>query len=63
MNPAENAFHAEMVQNGCLKFWSGLRKAKGKEGDLELLEELAETIKQTAMCGLGQTAPNPVLSH
>jgi NADH-quinone oxidoreductase subunit F len=34
----------------------------GNEGDIELLEELGETIKDTAMCGLGQTAPNPVLS-
>ena len=39
-----------------------ITEGKGQEGDLELLEELAETIKQTAMCGLGQTAPNPVLS-
>ncbi len=35
---------------------------EGKEGDIELLLELGETIKDTAMCGLGQTAPNPVLS-
>ncbi len=35
---------------------------KGKEGDIEKLEELAKTIKATALCGLGQTAPNPVLS-
>jgi len=35
---------------------------KGKEGDIELLQELATTIKSTALCGLGQTAPNPVLS-
>ncbi|MEI6297906.1 MAG: NuoF family protein, partial [bacterium] len=35
---------------------------EGKEGDVELLLELGETIKDTAMCGLGQTAPNPVLS-
>lgn len=34
----------------------------GKEGDVELLIELAETVKVTALCGLGQTAPNPVLS-
>ncbi len=34
----------------------------GEESDLEMLEELAGTINQTAMCGLGQTAPNPVLS-
>jgi NADP-reducing hydrogenase subunit HndC len=35
---------------------------KGEEGDIEKLEELATTIKATALCGLGQTAPNPVLS-
>ncbi|HPF86597.1 MAG TPA: NADH-ubiquinone oxidoreductase-F iron-sulfur binding region domain-containing protein [Candidatus Limiplasma sp.] len=35
---------------------------EGVEGDVELLEELGEVIQQTAMCGLGQTAPNPVLS-
>ncbi|ABK16542.1 NADH-quinone oxidoreductase subunit NuoF [Syntrophobacter fumaroxidans] len=34
----------------------------GREGDIELLVELATTIKTTALCGLGQTAPNPVLS-
>jgi NADH-quinone oxidoreductase subunit F len=37
-------------------------KGNGKEGDIELLEELAATIKDSALCGLGQTAPNPVLS-
>jgi len=35
---------------------------KGQEGDVELLEEIAKTVKDTALCGLGQTAPNPVLS-
>ena len=35
---------------------------KGQEGDIDLLVELGETIQETAMCGLGQTAPNPVLS-
>ena len=34
----------------------------GKEGDVELLEELCTTIKDGALCGLGQTAPNPVLT-
>lgn len=37
-------------------------KGEGKEGDIELLEELCETIKDGALCGLGQTAPNPVLT-
>ncbi len=35
---------------------------KGKEGDIETLESLASTIKSSALCALGQTAPNPVLS-
>ena len=35
---------------------------KGKEGDIELLEELCLAIKDGALCGLGQTAPNPVLT-
>jgi NADH-quinone oxidoreductase subunit F len=37
-------------------------RGKGKEGDIELLEDLAAIIKDSALCGLGQTAPNPVLS-
>ncbi|MDD2422197.1 MAG: NADH-quinone oxidoreductase subunit NuoF [Heliobacteriaceae bacterium] len=39
-----------------------IANGNGKEGDIELLLELCSTIKQTALCGLGQTAPNPVLS-
>ncbi len=35
---------------------------KGEEGDIEKLEELAINIKESSFCGLGQTAPNPVLS-
>ena len=35
---------------------------KGQDGDIEKLEELAKSIKTSALCGLGQTAPNPVLS-
>ncbi len=34
----------------------------GKEGDIELLEELGNHIRATSLCGLGMTAPNPVLS-
>jgi NADP-reducing hydrogenase subunit HndC len=37
-------------------------KGKGEEGDIELLQEICETMRDTALCGLGQTAPNPVLS-
>jgi NADH-quinone oxidoreductase subunit F len=35
---------------------------KGEKGDLEALESLAWTVKRLSLCGLGQTAPNPVLS-
>jgi NADP-reducing hydrogenase subunit HndC len=39
-----------------------ITNGEGKEGDIELLEELGNTIKNTSLCGLGQSAPNPVLS-
>ncbi|MGC8765913.1 MAG: NADH-quinone oxidoreductase subunit NuoF [Brevinematia bacterium] len=45
-----------------LEILERITRGEGKEGDIELLEELGETIKITAICGLGQTAPNPVLS-
>jgi NADH-quinone oxidoreductase subunit F len=37
-------------------------QGEGQEGDIEKLVELGNKIKDTALCGLGQTAPNPVLS-
>ncbi len=37
-------------------------EGRGKPGDIELLEDLAEGIKAGSLCGLGQTAPNPVLT-
>ncbi len=39
-----------------------LTRGEGREDDLDKLEQLAHVIKDTAMCGLGQSAPNPVLS-
>ena len=39
-----------------------ITNGEGKEGDIELLEELCEAVKDGALCGLGQTAPNPVLT-
>ena len=39
-----------------------ITKGQGEPGDIEFLEELGSTIKDSALCGLGQTAPNPVLS-
>ena len=41
---------------------TNITMGKGKEGDIELLEEMAGVIKNAALCGLGQTAPNPILS-
>ena len=45
-----------------LEILERITKGEGKDGDIELLEELAGKIKDGAMCGLGQTAPNPVLT-
>lgn len=45
-----------------LEILTRITEGKGTEQDLEDLQELAETIKDTSLCGLGQTAPNPVLS-
>lgn len=39
-----------------------IAKAKATRADLELLEELCDVVQATSLCGLGQTAPNPVLS-
>ena len=39
-----------------------ITSGKGKEGDIETLEELGQDIRATSLCGLGMTAPNPVLS-
>ena len=45
-----------------LEILERMTQGAGQEGDVELLLELGEGIKDTALCGLGQTAPNPVLS-
>jgi NADH-quinone oxidoreductase subunit F len=45
-----------------LEILQAICRGEGKPGDIELLEDLAYSIKDTALCGLGQTAPNPVLS-
>jgi bidirectional [NiFe] hydrogenase diaphorase subunit len=39
-----------------------IAKGEGNQEDLSLLEEMCEMVGQTSLCGLGQTAPNPVLS-
>jgi len=45
-----------------LEILTRITEGEGKEGDIELLEELCMKIKDGSMCGLGQTAPNPVLT-
>lgn len=45
-----------------LEILEKITSGKGEEGDIEKLETLATNIKASALCGLGQTAPNPVLS-
>ncbi|MDD5095515.1 MAG: NADH-ubiquinone oxidoreductase-F iron-sulfur binding region domain-containing protein, partial [Dehalococcoidia bacterium] len=39
-----------------------ISNGEGKAGDIEFLEELAASVKEGSLCGLGQTAPNPVLT-
>ena len=45
-----------------LEILERITKGEGVDGDIEKLEELAHQIKTNALCGLGQTAPNPVLT-
>jgi len=45
-----------------LEILTRITRGEGKENDIGMLEELAETIKDSSLCGLGQTAPNPVLT-
>ncbi|HXX82340.1 MAG TPA: NADH-quinone oxidoreductase subunit NuoF [Thermodesulfovibrionales bacterium] len=45
-----------------LDLLTNITEGKGKEGDIELLEELSRDIITTSLCGLGQTAPNPALT-
>ncbi|MGI6037621.1 MAG: NADH-ubiquinone oxidoreductase-F iron-sulfur binding region domain-containing protein, partial [Limnochordia bacterium] len=45
-----------------LEILTRITEGQGRQGDIEKLETLARNIKAAALCGLGQTAPNPVLS-
>ena len=45
-----------------LEILERISEGNGREGDVELLEELAESVKRASLCGLGQTAPNPILT-
>ncbi|KKL73990.1 hypothetical protein LCGC14_2069340, partial [marine sediment metagenome] len=48
--------------NRMLEITTDITEGRGTPEQLDLLEELADTVSQTALCGLGKTAPNPVLS-
>ena len=45
-----------------LKILNRICEGKGEEGDIELLEEISDVVRDASLCALGQTAPNPVLS-
>lgn len=54
--------HCRLGTKRMLEILTRITEGNGKEGDIELLRELCLTIKDGALCGLGQTAPNPVLT-
>ena len=45
-----------------LEILTRITEGKGRKGDIELLETLSSDVKTSSLCGLGQTAPNPILS-
>jgi NADH-quinone oxidoreductase subunit F len=45
-----------------LEILTDICEGHGREGDIEMIERIAETVRDTSLCGLGKTAPNPVLS-
>ena len=54
--------HCRIGTKRMLEILDRITKGEGKEDDIDLLEELCKAIKDGALCGLGQTAPNPVLT-
>jgi NADH-quinone oxidoreductase subunit F len=54
--------HCRIGTKRMLEILERITAGKGEEGDIGLLEELGREIKAGALCGLGQTAPNPVLT-
>ncbi len=54
--------HCRIGTKRMLEILNRIVTGEGRDGDIELLEELCTTIKDGALCGLGQTAPNPVLT-
>lgn len=54
--------HCRIGTKRMLEILTRITNGEGQDGDVELLEELCYGIKDGALCGLGQTAPNPVLT-
>lgn len=54
--------HCRIGTKRMLEILTRITNGEGQDGDIELLEELCYGIKDGALCGLGQTAPNPVLT-
>ena len=54
--------HCRLGTKRMLEILTRIVDGKGEKGDIELLEELCYAVKDGALCGLGQTAPNPVLT-
>ncbi len=54
--------HCRVGTKRLLEILDRICKGEGREGDIELLEDTCNEIKAGALCGLGQTAPNPVLT-
>ena len=54
--------HCRLGTKRMLEVLTRITEGEGKPGDIELLEELCAGVKDGALCGLGQTAPNPVLT-
>lgn len=54
--------HCRIGTKRMLEILDRICQGNGKDGDIELLQDLGEKIKDGSLCGLGQTAPNPVLS-
>ena len=54
--------HCRIGTKRMFEILTRITEGEGRPGDIELLEELCEAIRSGALCGLGQTAPNPVLT-
>jgi bidirectional [NiFe] hydrogenase diaphorase subunit len=61
-SPVVNVSPVAREQYKCLNYLPKLLTGKSDIHDLENLEHLCQMVKETSLCGLGQSAPNPILS-